>query len=313
VASGITLTDSFFSAKETPWHRLGVVLPERPASLDAALDAAGLRWRIDQQPVHLPDRREPVAGFRANVRSDTRDVLGIVSEDYRVVENAEAFAFLANLIGSELHFETAGSLWGGRQVFVTAEVPDWIEVGGDAVRRYVLVSTWHTGTGAVKAAVTPLRVVCNNTLRAALAGARDVYRVAHLGEPTRQLHEARAVLDMTVDYYRQFAAFGDRLALQPMSEGALGRVVGELYPQDAALGGRAARTREQAREAVLELFRHGDTVGNAPGSKWAAWNAIVEVHDHHGRRPRTAEGAFLRRAEDPRGIKARALALIDAV
>ena len=60
---------------------------------------------------------------------------------------------------------------------------------------------------------------------------------------------------------------------------------------------------------MLELFRHGDTVGAAPGSKWCALNAIVEFHDHHGR-PRTPEGAFVRKFEDPGGLKARALELV---
>jgi hypothetical protein len=106
--------------------------------------------------------------------------------------------------------------------------------------------------------------------------------------PASQLHEARAVLGMTVDHYRQFAAFGDRLALTPMSEKALRGVLAELYPHDTALGGRALANRRRAREAVLAIFRDGDTVGNAPGSKWCAWNAIVEHHDTTagGERPR---------------------------
>jgi hypothetical protein len=112
------------------------------------------------------------------------------------------------------------------------------------------------------------------------------------------------VLGLTVDYYRQFARFGDELALAPMSERALGEVLAELYPHDTALGARA-------RETVLALFAGGETVGNAPGSKWCAWNAIVEFHDHHGR-PRTPEGAFTRKLEDPSGVKRRALELISA-
>ena len=225
------------------------------------------------------------------------------------MQNRDCFAFLANLLGSELVFETAGSLWGGKQVFITAALPDHVTVGGDDVRPYVVLTARHTGTGAIRAMTTPVRAVCANTVRAALERARDVYAVRHVGDPTGQLHEARAVLGMTVDYYRQFAAFGDRLALQPMSERALRRVAAELWPHDDTLGGRAQANRRRAREAVLAVFDHGDTVGNAPGSKWCAWNAIVEVHDHHAR-ARTAEGAFTRAIEDPAGLKARALDLV---
>jgi hypothetical protein len=116
---------------------------------------------------------------------------------------------------------------------------------------------------------------------------------------------------MTVEYYRQFAAFGDRLALDPMSERALGSVLAELYPHDDALGGRALANRRRAREVVMAIFRDGETVGNAPGSKWCAWNAIVEHHDHHVR-TRSPEGAWTRAVEDASGVKARALTLVTA-
>ena len=308
MAHGITHADTMMSVRRVHWHGLGVVLERRPRTLDEALEAAGLTWTVAKEPLCRADR-QVVAGHYATVRQDTDQVLGVVSDDYVVVQNRECFAFLANLLGSELIFETAGSLWGGRQVFITAELPAHVTVGGDEVRPYVVLSAWHTGTGAIRAMTTPVRAVCANTVRAALERARAVYRVRHVGDPSAQLHEARAVLGMTVDYYRQFAAFGDRLALQPMSERALRSVLDELYPHDAALGGRALANRRRAREAVMAIFRHGDTVGSAPGSKWCAWNAIVEFHDHHGR-ARTPEGAWTRAVEDPAGVKARALELV---
>src|SRR3954452_25333111 len=247
MAHGITQSDTMMSVRRVPWHRLGVVLDERPRSLDAALDAAGLTWTVAKEPLCRADGR-PVAGHHATVRVDTDQVLGVVSDDYVVVQNHDCFAFLANLLGSELVFETAGSLWGGKQVFITAELPEHVTVGGDAVRPYVVLSAWHTGTGAIRAMTTPVRAVCATTVRPALERARPVYRVRHVGDPTAQLHEARAVLDMTVDYSRQFAAFGDRLALTPMSEKALRGVLAELSPHDTALGGRALANRRRARE-----------------------------------------------------------------
>src|SRR4051794_35689872 len=310
MAHGITQSDSMMSVRRVPWHRLGVVLDERPRTLAAALEAAGLTWTVAKEPLYRAGG-QPVAGHHATVREDTDQVLGVVSDDYVVVQNSECFAFLANLLGSELVFETAGSLWGGRQVFITAELPDHVTVGGDEVRPYVVLLAWHTGTGAIRAMTTPVRAVCANTVRAALERARAVYRVRHVGDPTSQLHEARAVLSMTVDYYAQFAAFGDALAVAPMSERALRSVLAQLYPHDTALGGRALTNRRRAREAVIAIFRHGGTVGNAPGSKWCAWNAIVEHHDHNGR-TRSPEGAWTRAVEDPAGIKARAVDLVTA-
>src|SRR3954454_18817402 len=249
MAHGITRSDTMMSVRRVPWHRLGVVLDERPRTLSAALEAARLTWTVVKEPLCRADGR-PVVGHHATVCTDTDQVLGVVSDDYVVVQNRECFAFLANLLGSELVFETAGSLWGGKQVFITAELPDHITVGGDEIRPYVVLSAWHTGTGAIRAMTTPVRAVCANTVRAALDRATAVYRVRHVGDPTAQLHEARAVLGMTVDYYRRFAAFGDHLARTPMSERALRSVLDELYPHDTALGGRALTNRRRARAAV---------------------------------------------------------------
>src|SRR3954452_112375 len=229
MAHGITNADSMMSVRRVPWHGLGVVLDDRPRTLADALAAAGLAWTVAKEPLCRADGRV-VAGHHATVREDTDQVLGVVSDDYVVVQNHECFGFLANVLGSELIFETAGSLWCGRQVFITAELPDHVTVGGDEVRPYVVVTAWHTGTGAIRAMTTPVRAVSANTVRAALERARAVYRVRHVGDPTGQVHEARAVLGLAVDYYRQFAAFGDRLARTPMGEKTLRRVLAELDP-----------------------------------------------------------------------------------
>jgi phage/plasmid-like protein (TIGR03299 family) len=186
--------------RRPPWHGLGAVLDERPASLPSALEAARLDWRVVQVPLYRLDGLDGLDGaaesevqkLRGNVRADTGALLGVVSADYRVVQNMEAFAFLANLIGSELHFETAGSLWGGKAVWMLAELPDQVEVGGDAVRRFVLVTTRHDGTAAVQALVTPIRVVCANTLRVAIGGARTPTGCATSGtRPARCTRRAR--------------------------------------------------------------------------------------------------------------------------
>ena len=123
MSHGITSNDSLLSVRARPWHGLGVVLAEPPADLDDALAKSGLVWEVDPQCMYILDDGEPrpIEGHVANVRSEDGAVLGIVSERYRVISNREAFSFLASLIGSELHFETAGSLHGGRRVFVMCQ------------------------------------------------------------------------------------------------------------------------------------------------------------------------------------------------
>jgi hypothetical protein len=124
MSAGLTNTDTLISARNiTPWHGLGVVLKRHPRRLEDALRKSGLGWTVRQEPLYRRDKTT-VDGWRADIRSDTREVLGVVTNRYTVIENREAFAFLANLLGSELAFETAGSLHGGQRVFVT--ILTWI-------------------------------------------------------------------------------------------------------------------------------------------------------------------------------------------
>jgi phage/plasmid-like protein (TIGR03299 family) len=322
--AGITSSDSMFSVRETPWHGLGAVLDHPPATMAEAIEASGLSWRVQREPIAVDrgdaatvddwwePRCEEIPGFYATVRQDTRVVLGIVGERYRIVQNREAFAFVDQLLGTSLHFETAGSLHGGRRVWVLATLPEHVEVGGDPVRPYVLLMNSHDGSTAVIAATTPVRVICMNTLNWGLRRARQKFSIRHTEQISRRVHEARRVLDLSLDYYEQFRSTGNQLASERCSERQLQTVLEELYPSGTHDGmtDRARRAREQVKERIMDLFVRGDTRGNAPGSKWAAVNAIVEYGDWQ--RPIRQGGERFARAVDDGAQKTRALELIAA-
>ena len=322
--AGITSSDSMFSVRETPWHGLGAVLERPPATIAQAIEASGLGWRVEREPIAVDrgdaatadsiwdPRCEEIPGYYATVRQDTRQVLGIVGERYRIVQNREAFEFVDQLLGSSLHFETAGSLHGGRRVWVLATLPEHVMVGGDAVRPYVLLMNSHDGSTAVIAATTPVRVVCQNTLNWGLARARQRFSIRHTEQINRRVHEARRVLELSIDYYEQFRVTGNRLASEACTERQLRRVLDELYPSgtEDRITDRTRRSREQTKQRIAELFLQGETRGNAPGSKWAAVNAIVEYGDWH--RPIRNGGERFARAVDSAADKTRALELIAA-
>jgi phage/plasmid-like protein (TIGR03299 family) len=319
--AGLTTTDSMFSVREAPWHGLGAVLDRPPATIAEAVEASGLGWRVEREPIAVDrgdvatvddwwqPRCEEIAGWWANVRQDTRQVLGIVGERYRIVQNADAFRFVDQLLGSSMQFETAGSLHSGRRVWVLARLPEHIEVGGDPVRPYVLLMNSHDGSTAVVVASTPVRVVCQNTLGWGLAQARQRYSIRHTEKVREHVHQARRVLELSVDYYRQFKALGDRLASERCTELQLRRVLEQLYPSGTGeVSERTRRSREQVKRRIVELFVEGDTQGSAPGSKWAALNAIVEYADWI--RPARNAGQRFARGIDDTAQKTRALELI---
>jgi phage/plasmid-like protein (TIGR03299 family) len=311
MAHGLTSSDSMFSVREMPWHGLGVVLKKSPSGVQDALKKAGLDWKVEKVPLQLAAGRhagQEMEGWFATVRQDTGQPLGVVSDRYEIVQNVDAFRFVDNLIGSAMHFETAGSLHAGATTWVLARVPDHITVGGDTVVEYVLFRNRHDGKGAVQVLVTAVRVVCANTLGMALDGAEvdSVYTVRHVGEVKANIAEARRVMKMTVDFGKQFAKFGNRLASQKMTERKLNKVVDEL------LVDRAASSKQRARDAVVHLFLEGDTIGNAPGSKWAGLNAVTEYLDY-GRKVKSADSLFDRTMLDVDGLKRRAAELVIAV
>lgn len=320
--AGLTQNDSMFSVREVPWHGLGAVLDRPPATIAEAIELAGLGWRVEREPIAVDrgdvatvnsiwdPRCEEIPGWWANVRQDTRQVLGIVRERYRIVQNREAFQFVDQLLGSSMHFETAGSLNDGRRVWVLARLPEHIEVGGDPVRPYVLLMNSHDGSTALIVASTPIRVVCQNTLSLGLERAKQRYSIRHTEKIREHVHQARRVLELSVDYYQQFKTLGDELASERITETRLRGVLEQLYPsgtEDTA-SDRTRRSREQTKQRIVELFLHGDTQGNAPGSKWAALNAIVEYGDWL--RPIRHGGERFARAIDDATQKTRALELI---
>lgn len=320
---GIQENDHLFSVRKVPWHGMGTILEEPPKGIEDALKKSQLDWTVEQVPVYIPNGKEYIPVERdgkqvafANVRSDTKEVLGVVSDRYQILQNTKAFSFLANLIGTDMMYETAGSLNNGKRVWVLARLPEHIDIGGDATNMYSFITNDHTGGRAVKAAVSPVRIVCQNTLTAALGSAPRTYSFPHIGDPNAHIIEARNVLGMTIEYSKQFKEFGDRLASQKITEKKLREVMEHLYPAGAGVEvtDRVRANRIDAANHVVWLFKEGPTVGNAPGSKWSAANAVCEFIDYgittdtNGEKPK-----LVRAMDDPTGKKMKVMDLISAV
>lgn len=198
--------ESMFSVREKPWHGLGTIVKEAPDSREA-LRLAGLDWEVVQSPIFTTHGK--VEGFKANVRSTDRQVLGVVTDRYKVVQNTEAFAFTDSLLGEGVQYETAGSLMGGRKVWLLARLPREFIIAGERISPYLVFSNTHDGSGAVRVAVTPIRVCCNNTLNLALATAQRSFSMIHTGDIRGKIHEAKQTLFMADQYMEDHNYQGD--------------------------------------------------------------------------------------------------------
>ena len=157
----------------SPWHNLGIEL-NHPKTAREAIEMAGLNYTVMKKPLELnPGLKQDVY---ATVRTDTHDVLGFVNKSYEPIQNIDAFTFFDTLVAeNEAIYETAGVLGRGECIWILAKLPGYINVrGNDIVNKYLLLTNNHDGNSHVRVKLTPIRVVCNNTLTSALQGAGEV-------------------------------------------------------------------------------------------------------------------------------------------
>lgn len=190
--------ENMFYTRETPWHGLGTRVEESPCSKEALIKA-GLDWAVVQEPIYT-GTEELISGYKANIRDTDRQVLGVVTDRYKVVQNRDAFSFTDSLLGEGVRYETAGSLQGGRRVWLLAHMPHDYIISGERFSPYLLFSNTHDGSGAVKVALTPIRVVCQNTLNLALDTARRSWSMMHTGNIKGKIREAEQTLLMAEAY-----------------------------------------------------------------------------------------------------------------
>lgn len=243
----------FSSGRAVVWHGLGIRVEEAPSS-EEAIRLAGLDWKVEQKPIFLADGTE-IKGNFANVRSSDNKPLGIVGERYKIVQNTEAFAFTDALLGEGVKYETAGSLKEGKVIWLLARMPEQIEILGDKVDPYMVFTNTHDGSGAVRVAMTPVRVVCNNTLNAAMRRAKRVWSARHTGSVTNKLDDARETLQFANQYIKATQETFEELYKVKMNEFNLYKTVNNIIPITEKMTARQKENAKTVREDILFRYR----------------------------------------------------------
>ena len=272
------LVESMFSVRETPWHGLGTIVQEAPTSADA-LRLAGLDWTVNQNPVFTEGGFE-IPNYKANVRSSDNTVLGIVTDRYKVVQNAEAFAFTDSIIDTgNVLYETAGSLRNGKTIWMLARMPE-TNILGDKFDPYMCFTNSHDGSGAVKVCMTPIRVVCNNTLNMALANASRCWSTKHIGDISSKLEEAKHTLIMANNYMKKLDEEADKLANQKISEDEIAKILDELFPvNEDKDSDRKKNNVEEAKNQIMICYMAPD-IAKFIGTKYGFLNAVSDWCGH---------------------------------
>lgn len=263
--------------REKPWHGLGTRVEEAPNSADA-LRLAGLDWTVVQRPVFLEGSDVQIPNYKANVRDKDGKVLGIVTDRYTIVQNTEAFEFTDELIGGDVRYETAGSLLGGKKIWLLAKMPT-VKVLGDDAEPYLCFSNTHDGSGAVKVCMTPIRVVCNNTLNMALSSAKRFWSVKHVGKLSEKIAAAEQALELAGEYMTELDKYADKMANKKVTDEEIRKILDELFPTDEKSSDVVRRNAERMKTEYMTCLFMPD-IKQFRGTAWGAINAMADMVGH---------------------------------
>jgi len=289
--------ESMFYYGEVPWHGLGKNV-EHVLTAEEAINEAGLNWDVELAQIYtrFGGKLTQIKERRAVRRMTDGQVLGVMSPSYAPVQNREAFKFFDSVVGTgEAKYHTAGSLRGGQRIWMLAKVDGKgsMSIKGDAVDKYLLLLNGHDGGLALKMFFTPVRVVCMNTLMAAEAGSKriETFYAKHMGNITTKLDTAREILGMTMKFFDGFQEKATKMAMLALPAPQFPKMLcaafgdGRIRPEDVVRIPDFVKSEKQQEEMeMVQMLFEGSGKGlnekGIRGTRWAAYNAVVEHVDY---------------------------------
>lgn len=290
MAHGLQGNDYMFSGNNIrAWHGLGATV-EGLLTAAEALEAAKLNWIVEKKPIMVCGGRK-IPDMFATVRNDDQSVLGIVGDAYNVLQNTDAFSFFDTIAErGDAIYETAGSLFGGRKMFITAKIPGLISVGNgeDLSEKYVLLTNSHDGTAAVQAKIIVTRVVCNNTLTAALREGGKSVSIRHSALMHDRLSVASNLLGVANKNFEQMEESFNAFQRHQMTDAEIKNYLLRCFNVAPVKGDQQFKDQEsdvkkeqRAIGQILELHEVGKGSDMARGTLWGAFNAVTEWTNHY--------------------------------
>ena len=221
-----------------------------------------------------------VPGFKANLRENDQQVLGVVSDRYKVVQNEEAFAFTDALLGEGVTYETAGSLQNGRRTWILAKLPARYIISGDEVTPYLVFMNSHDGSGSIKAAMTPIRVVCQNTLNLALSTAKRSWSTNHTGDIKGKMEDARYTLLYADQYMAELGKAIDKLNQQKLSDRQVLEYIDSLFPIIPNPSDQQIRNMQKMKEDMKVRYFDAPDLQHVGKNAYRFINAVSDFATH---------------------------------
>tara|TARA_R100000329_G_scaffold121344_1_gene99998 strand:- start:301 stop:1236 length:936 start_codon:yes stop_codon:yes gene_type:complete len=265
--------ETMFTARKPAWHGLGVMTPDALSSGDAIVQA-GLDWTVSTKELETTDGID-VPNYYATVRDTDKSVLGVVGNRYTPIQNLECFDFLDTVVDdSNAKYETAGSLYDGRVVWLLLNLNKPVQVDDDVTHNYLLLTNSHDGSSALKGLTTPIRVVCANTLRLAIDGKNNGFSFKHTSNLSGKVAQARATLTRAYDYVDNFQLEMERLLDTEVTNEKFEEIMTDVMPLPAPTSENVSViTRINNNKATIEKLFNEPEFDTHKNTGWAFINA----------------------------------------
>ena len=284
---------SFASLRQPAWHNLGTVFEEE-VNTQQMLKLAHLdEWNVRLEDVAIPENFESDKSYsfvtRTNPFDKTKnDVLGVVGERYVPLQNEDLFSFGDNLLDGGGRWETAGSIKGGRQVFGSIALTNSITLDpngiADKIDNYLLINTSHDGSIAIQASITPVRVVCANTLNLALSSfkgkkaAKQSFKIRHTSTAEGKIAVAREALGLANAYIDEFSKMANEMIGKTITDNQFMEIVTLAYPEPEK-DAKGSFKKYNGKVDLLQGIYRGEYNDTISGTAWGAYNALTERLD----------------------------------
>jgi phage/plasmid-like protein (TIGR03299 family) len=281
-------TMMYYKAGGVPWHGLGKALDNPPTSREAIVQA-GLDWEVERIPLMVaagPTAGQNVPDAFGIIRKDNGVYLSTVGSKFQPVQNKDGFESCDYIIGGgRARYETAGALGRGERVWILAQLPGDISVKGkDAVKKYLLFANGHDGRHALQMLLTPVRVVCQNTLNMALShqDSKEFLHISHVGDMKIKMEQAKLAFEAIVKRYDMIAKLFESLAGKVLNGEDRQNIVYQFIPKKADDEKKAVERKAVERGRIVNLMENGkgNDVAGIRGTAWAAYNGLTEYVDH---------------------------------
>ena len=280
---------SFASFREPAWHNLGTVFDTEKNTSEMLVAANLNNWNVRLEDLEIPTSLVSDKQYQYVVRTNPTDksqtdVLGIVGQRYVPLQNEDLFAFGDNILDGGGRWETAGSISGGRVVFgsLALERETVLDPNGvaDVVKTYLLINTSHDGSIAIQASITPVRVVCANTLNVALNrtkkkdGVKQSFKIRHTQTAEGKITVARQALGMANAYMTEFDKMAHAMIAKEISAQDFNNIILAAYPKPELDTKGAVKKWENKVDMINDIYT-GEFNGMISGNAWGAFNALT--------------------------------------